>query len=94
MKISKELIGKVSSLSKLKLNESEKERYTKEFEEILGSFTVLGKLDVNSVKSSFRPIEERNVLREDIIEKSISQEEALKFTKFKEKGFFIGPKTI
>ena len=94
MKIDKELIEKVSKLAKLKLDESEKEKYSKEFKEILDAFTILDKIDVKSVKSSFRPIEEKDILREDKVGESITQKEALKFTKYQEKGFFIGPKTI
>jgi len=94
MKIDKELIEKVSKLAKLKLDESEKKKYSKDFKEILDAFVILDKIDVKYIKSSFRPIEENNVLREDIVEKSISQKEALKFTKYQEDGFFVGPKTI
>lgn len=94
MKIDKELIEKVSKLAKLNLDESEKEKYIKDFKEILNYFAILDKIDVTSVKSSFRPIEEKNILREDKVQKSITQKEALKFTAHKENGFFIGPKTI
>ena len=94
MKIDKELIEKVSKLAKLRLDESEKDKYILDFKEILDAFAILDKIDVKSVKSSFRPIEEKNILREDKVEKSISQKEALKFTKHQEEGFFIGSKTI
>ncbi len=94
MKIDKELIEKVSKLAKLRLNESEKEKYSKDFKEILDAFAILDKIDIKSVKSSFIPIEEKNILREDNVKKSIGQKEALKFTKHQENGFFIGPKTI
>jgi len=94
MKIDKELIEKVSKLSKLKLDESEKEKYSKDFKEILDAFAILDKIDVKSVKSSFRPIEKKDILREDKVGESITQKEALKFTKHQEKGFFVGPKTI
>ncbi len=94
MKIDKELIEKVSKLAKLKLNEFEKEKYIKDFKEILDAFAVLDKIEVKSVNSSFRPIEEKNILREDKVEQGISQKEALKFTKYQEDGFFVGPKTI
>ena len=60
MKISKELIEKVSDLSKLNLSDSEKDKCIEDFEEILESFAILDKLDVESIESSFRPIEERN----------------------------------
>jgi len=94
MKITKELIEKVGRLSKLRLSEHEKEKYCEEFKDILQAFTVLDEVSVKGVRSSFKPVEEKNVLREDKASESISQEEALKFTKHEEKGFFIGPKTV
>lgn len=94
MKIDKELIDKVSRLAKLKLNETEKGKFSKDFKEILDAFAILDKINVKGLKSSFRPIEQKNILRNDQIEKGITQEDALKFTKHKEKGLFIGPKTI
>ena len=79
MEVNEELIKKIAGLSKLNLNQEEISKFIKDFKDILEAFKVLDEIDVKGVKSSFRPIE---------------QKEALKFTKNKEKGFFVGPGTI
>ena len=94
MKIDLNLITAVSNLSKIRLSQTDKKKYQNDFKEILEAFAILREIDVKKVKSSFRPIEERNVLREDIAKESLGQKVALKFTKHKEKGFFVGPKTV
>jgi aspartyl-tRNA(Asn)/glutamyl-tRNA(Gln) amidotransferase subunit C len=94
IEINEELIRKVAGLSKLELTEQETKKFTKDFSEIVSAFNVLEKADTAGVKSSFRPYEEKNNLREDVVRDCISQDEALKFTKNKDKGFFIGPRTI
>ncbi len=94
MNVDKELIERVSKLARLKLTDDEVTKFTQDFKEILAAFRVLDEIDVSGVESSFRPIEERYVLREDKAKKSISQEESLKFTKNKENGQFVAPRTI
>ena len=94
IKTDKNLILKIARLSKINLKEIELKNYEKDFEEIIISFGVLNQIDVTSIKPSFRPFEEKNKIRLDVPTKCLSQEEALKFTKNKKDGFFIGPKTI
>lgn len=94
MEVNEELIKKIAGLSKLNLNQEEISKFTKDFKDILEAFKVLDEVDVKGVKSSYRPIEQKNVLREDKVENCLEQKEALKFTKNKEKGFFVGPGTI
>ncbi len=94
MKIDKRTIEAVSRLAKISLLESEKESYITDFKEILSAFKTLDSIDVSSVKSSFKPVEEKNAMRDDKITKGISQKEALQYTCYHERGFFVGPKTI
>lgn len=50
-------------------------------------------MKTDSVKPSFQPIEMKNVTREDKVEKSLGQREALSnVKKNKERGYFIGPR--
>ena len=91
--IDEELIQKVAQLAKLTLTQEEINKFSRDFEEILNAFRVLDEVDVSQTKSSFKPIENRDVLREDTIADCITQDAALKFTKNKQDGFFIGPKT-
>ena len=94
IRIDEELIRKVASLAKLELNDSEVARFTTDFKDILNAFRVIDEVDVKGVKSSFRPVEQKNFTRKDETKKCLTQEEALKFTKNKERGFFLGPGTI
>jgi aspartyl-tRNA(Asn)/glutamyl-tRNA(Gln) amidotransferase subunit C len=94
MKVNQELTRRVAKTARLNLTKKEEELFTKDLQEILNAFKILDKIDVKSTKSSFRPIEQEDVLREDKITKCLSQSEVLKFTKNKKNGFFIGPKTI
>ncbi len=88
------VIDKVTSVAKLELTEKEKKKFDKDLKNILKAFSSLDKVDVSKVNPSFQPIEMKNVLREDEIEASLSQKEALSNTKHKEKGFFKGPRVI
>ncbi len=63
-----------------------------QLQEILEAFGKLDKIDVKNEKPSFQPIELSNVMREDKVEKCLTQEEALKNTKNKKDGYFLGPK--
>jgi aspartyl-tRNA(Asn)/glutamyl-tRNA(Gln) amidotransferase subunit C len=94
MEVNEDLIRRVAKLSRLKLNRVEIEKFTKDFKDILESFKVLDEVDVKDTKSSFRPIEEKNNLRKDVIKESISSEDALRFTKNQSNNYFIGPKVV
>jgi aspartyl-tRNA(Asn)/glutamyl-tRNA(Gln) amidotransferase subunit C len=92
--IDEALIKRIAHASHLTLTDKEIEKFKSDLDSITDAFKIIDECDVTGVKSSFRPIEERNILREDIEGKTISQENALKFTKDKENGFFIGPRTV
>ena len=93
-KISLELLERICSNARLSLSKEEKERFVSELEEVLEAFSKIDEVDVEKVKLTLQPVEVKNVLREDKVEKDFSQEEALSLTKHKEKGFFKGPKIV
>ncbi|MFW9772995.1 MAG: Asp-tRNA(Asn)/Glu-tRNA(Gln) amidotransferase subunit GatC [Candidatus Heimdallarchaeota archaeon] len=93
--ISKETLEYISKLALLDLSEAEKENLSKELSDILSYFAKLKELDTENVKPMTHPIKGlQNVFREDIPRESLSQEEALKNTKYKLKGFFKAPKIL
>jgi aspartyl-tRNA(Asn)/glutamyl-tRNA(Gln) amidotransferase subunit C len=94
MKIDKELILSVAKNARLNLSEKEINEFLPELKEILESFSKLDKVNTKKVEPAFNPIELKNIYREDEVEKSLSQEEALKNTKHKNNGYFKGPKAI
>jgi aspartyl-tRNA(Asn)/glutamyl-tRNA(Gln) amidotransferase subunit C len=91
-KITPETVKRVSQVARLKLSEQEIHKFSKDLESILEAFHDLENVHTTGVKPSFQPIETKNVLRKDLVEPSLTQEQALANTKNKEKGFFKGPK--
>ena len=93
-RISKDDVKKVAAVARLNLSEKEIEKFSSELEKILDAFKELETIDVGDAKPSFQPIEMKNVLRDDKIEPSITQEKALKNAKQKENGFVKGPRVV
>lgn len=94
MEVDKELILKVATNARINLKEEEIKEFIQQFKEIIGSFSKLNEVNTDNVKPSFHPIDIKNVLREDVVENCLSQEEALANTKNKKDGYFKGPKVI
>ena len=94
-KISKETIEHISKLALLDLSEEEKEKLAKELGDILSYFKKLDNIDTSNVKPLTHPIEGlKNVFREDIPWKSLSNEEALKNAKHKKDGYIKAPRIL
>ena len=94
MEINKETILNVAANSRLNLTDKEINEFIPQIKSILDAFSKIEKADTNKVEPSFQPIEVKNVFREDKVEKSLTQEEALSNTRHKKDGFFKGPKTL
>jgi len=94
MKVDKKLIEHVAYVARLNLTKKEIEKFTPQLKEILESFSKISKVNTDKTKESFQPIELKNFMREDIEEKSLSQDEALSNTKHKKEGYFKGPRVI
>lgn len=94
MKVDKELIEHVAELARLKLTNEEIEKFLPQLKEILDAFSKLDEIDVKDVKPSFQPIDLKNVMREDKVEKCLTQEEALSLTEHKKDGYFKGPRAV
>jgi len=91
MKVDKDLIKKVGEVSRLSLSNKEVDKFVFDFKEILGMFSKLDEVNVNKVEPSFQPIKVKDKLREDEVEESFSQDEALDGGK---DGYFKGPKVV
>lgn len=94
MKIDKELIKRVASNARINLTEKEVRNFIPEFKEILDVFSKISKVNTKGVKESFHPVDIKNNVREDKVEKCLTQDEALRNTKHKKDGYFKGPKAI
>ena len=92
--VDKRLLLKVARNARLNLAQDEIREFLPQFEEILEAFSKLDELDASKEKPSFQPIPLKNVMRKDEEEKCLAQEEALKNTKNKKGGYFMGPKVV
>ncbi|MFX0058881.1 MAG: Asp-tRNA(Asn)/Glu-tRNA(Gln) amidotransferase subunit GatC [Candidatus Hodarchaeota archaeon] len=92
---SKETLEHISKLALLDLTDEEKINLVKQLSDILDYFKKINDLDTENIEPMTHPIEGlKNVFREDIPWKSLTNEEALKNTKNKKDGFFKGPKIL
>ncbi len=92
---SKETIEHLSRLALLDLSDEEKDQFSKQLGDILNYFKKLDDLDTSNVEPTIHPIDGlKNVFREDIPGKSLTNEEALKNAKHKKDGYFKAPRIL
>ena len=94
MEINDRLIENIARISRLNLTKSEIKEFLPQLKEVLNNFSKLNELNIEKVKPSFQPIIVKNILREDVVGKCLTQEEALKNSKHKKNGYFVGPRAI
>ena len=93
--VSEETLEHISKLALLDLSDKEKNKLAKELGDILNYFKKLNDLDTTEVKPMTHPIEGlKNVFREDIPWKSLSNEEALKNAKHTKDGYFKASRVL
>ena len=93
-KITKKNVEYVAKLARLKLSEEEKEKFTKQLDQILKYVDKLNELDIEKVKPTSHVLPLRDVFREDKVGKSLKVEKVLENAPEKTKGFFKVPKVI
>ena len=94
MEINDAMIDKLANLARLKFNETEKVQIKSDLQNMIGMIEKMNELDTTDVAPLLHITENVNVLREDMVEGSITNEEALKNAANKNAPFFIVPKVI
>lgn len=84
-------INNLAILANLPLTKKQKEDLAPSLPSIISYMDEIKQLDVDSIPETTRVTEEENVLREDIVTPSLSQEEALQNAKETHNGFFVVP---
>lgn len=82
----------VSKIARLELTEEEKEKYTKQLEDVLSAFKKIDEVETKDVPPSFHPIDLSNIWREDEVKEW--KWNPLANTKHKEGKYFIGPRVV
>lgn len=94
MAISIKDVEYVAGLAKLELSEKEKKKFQKELDNIIKYIDQLKEVNTEGIPPTSHVIPMENVLREDEVLKSLSQDEALANAPEKEDGYFKVPKVI
>lgn len=91
-KIDKELVERISRVSRIELTDDEVDKFSNELGSILSAFKEIDKVDTKNTKPSFHPQELKNDWREDKAEEC--DWEPMGNTEHKEDGYFKGPKAV
>jgi aspartyl-tRNA(Asn)/glutamyl-tRNA(Gln) amidotransferase subunit C len=77
MKLSQEQVLHIARLAKLGLTEDEVEKMSEQLSNILENFEILNRVDTNGVPPTAQPNALTNVLKDDIVKPSMSQDDVL-----------------
>ena len=94
MEINDAMIDKLANLARLKFDETEKVQIKIDLQNMIGMIEKMNELDTTDVAPLLHITNNVNVLREDFVEGSITNEEALQNAANKNVPFFIVPKVI
>jgi len=92
--ITKKEVEYVAKLAKLEFNEEEKEEFTSQLNSILDYFKKLNELNTEKIEPTAYVVSMPNLLNEDKVKPSLSQEEVLSNSKYVKKGYFKVPKIM
>ena len=93
-KITIKQVEHVANLARLRFDEEEKKKLAEHLGEILEYINQLNKLNTDDVEPTSHAIPVKNVVREDVIKKSFTQDEALANAPSPVGGLFEVPKII
>lgn len=94
MSVSKEEVRHIADLAKLKLNDEEVTKYTKDLSNIVDYANELANIDISGIKPTNHILNVSNVFREDMVQKSYAREEILKNAPTKAGGCISVPRVV
>lgn len=92
MKVDRELLKKIEGNALIKLSEKEKKEILPQLKDVINAFSKISEVNTNKIEPAFLPTDITNNPRKDEIGECLTQKDALKNTKHKEKGYFKSPK--
>ena len=94
MNISKEEVLKVAQLARLELADDELDAITAQLDKVLGYVVKLNEVETENIKPTTHAIAVHNAFRDDVVQPSLSQDEALTNGPETNSEAFIVPKVI
>lgn len=93
-KIDIKTVDEIAHLARLEFDEQSKPEILNDINRMLSFVDKLNELDTNNVEPLIYMTDEKNVLRPDVPETTITQKEALKNAPKKDSDYFKAPKVI
>lgn len=93
-KIDIKTVDEIAHLARLEFNDEAKGEILNDMNRMLAFVDKLNELDTDNVEPLIYMTEERNVLREDEVKVTVTQQEALKNAPKKDSDYFKVPKVI
>lgn len=94
MAITKDKVKYIANLARIKLNQKEEEKLSKQLEDIIRFVDKLKEVDVSSIEPTSHILPISNVFREDKLSESLPLKEVLKNAPQSKEDFFVVPKVI
>lgn len=94
MQVDDKLIEKLAHLSRLEFENESKEEIKKDLTRILSFIEKLNELNTDNIEPLVYMTDEVNVLREDEVKQTITQEEALKNAPKRDSDYFRVPRVV
>ncbi|HAU99464.1 MAG: Aspartyl/glutamyl-tRNA(Asn/Gln) amidotransferase subunit C [Microgenomates group bacterium GW2011_GWF2_45_18] len=88
--LDEKMVETLGSMAKIPLTVAQKKRFASTLSTIVQYMNNLRSLDLSSIHSETRPTDLENIFREDVIEPSLSQAEALAHA-MSEDGYILAP---
>ena len=94
MKITADEVKYIAQLSRLEIDESKMDGFVKKFNDILIYAGKLDELDTENVQPTTQVLNYGNVMREDIVKPSLTQEEVLANAPERANGGYLVPRVM
>ena len=94
MKITAEEVQHVAKLARLAIHEEDLALFAQQLDAILSYVDILNRLDTDSVEPTFQVFAHSNAMREDVIEPSLTQQEALANAPEQKDGGYLVPRVM
>jgi aspartyl-tRNA(Asn)/glutamyl-tRNA(Gln) amidotransferase subunit C len=91
-RLTKKTVEHMAWLAKIKLSESEKSLFSKQLSKILDYFKQIDEVDTSEVEPTYHSIDVINMVRNDIVEPSLSKKQTLANASKKKEGYFKAPR--
>lgn len=94
MKVTKELVDYVATLSRLVLSEEQNEKAQKELGAIIDYADTLNEVDTDGIEPMSHVFAVKNVLRDDVVKESRDRKDLLSNAPMSDEEAFLVPKTV